>query len=101
MPASGCTVDDAPPRPDRELASRLKPGLQLLACPSVHSDLAPAAALALADEHGSTSCLEISLGKVERFADPQPGSAQNHDQRSQASAIGSVAGGPHDRPARY
>jgi hypothetical protein len=49
-----------------------------------------------AHEHRSAGRVEIGLGKSERFADPKPGSPQDHSQCSQASAVGTIAGGAHD-----
>jgi hypothetical protein len=69
----------------------LQPGHELLPCPAIHTDLAPAAALPLADEHRTAVRVGIGISEIERFADPQPGAPQDHDQRSQPGAVGSVA----------
>jgi len=63
------TVDDAEERPDRQLDSPLKPRLQLLPAPCVHTDLAAASALAATDEQRAAAVIQISFGKRERFLD--------------------------------
>jgi hypothetical protein len=65
--------------------------------PAVHADLAAATALALANDDRSASGVEVGLGQLERFADPQPGPPQQHDERAQASAVRAAAGCAHDR----
>jgi hypothetical protein len=57
------------PRRDRQRGAGGEPGAQLFPAPVVHADLAPAAALAAADQHGSAPVLEIVLGERERLLD--------------------------------
>jgi hypothetical protein len=65
--------------------------------PQVHADLAPAAALAVTDEHRPGARLEVVLGDGERLVDAQPRPPQQHDQGPQAGAVDAVAGLAHDR----
>jgi hypothetical protein len=67
----------------------------LLPHPPVHADLAPAAALAAADEHRSTAAVEVRLAERERLMDAQPGSPEHDNERTQATAVCCVAGGSH------
>src|SRR5215216_3291074 len=59
--AAGGAIDDAEQRPDRQLGTRGEPGAQLFPAPGVHADLAPSAALALADEQRPAVLVEIGL----------------------------------------
>ena len=79
-PARG-TGDDAEHRSDRQLHPRVQPRLKLLERPVVHADLAPAAALAAADEERPAARVEVGLGERERLVDAQAG-APDHGCRS-------------------
>jgi hypothetical protein len=48
---------------------RWSQGLKFLPAPVVHADLAPAPALAAADQQRAAALVEIGLGKRERFLD--------------------------------
>jgi len=80
---------------DRELLADLEPWLELLPRPAVHTDLASLAALPATDEHCAAGLVQIALLKSERFADPQPGAPQQHDQRPESVAVGAVTDGAH------
>jgi hypothetical protein len=90
-------VDHAEERADGELRSDFAPGLELMPCPAVHADLAAATTLSLANDDCAASGVEVGLGQLEGFADPQPGTPQQNDEATQASAVGSIARGAHDR----
>src|SRR2546423_13250463 len=75
----------------------MKPRRQLLPPPSVHPDLAPLAALAMADQDRPSVCIEIALGQSERFADPQTRAPQHDDQATEPDAIRLITGGAHHR----
>jgi hypothetical protein len=92
VPAGGRTVDYAQQRSDRKPGTDLEPRLQLRPVPAVHANLAALAALATPNEDRAASAVEIGLGEVERFADPQPGAPQDHDERPEPSAVGPVTG---------
>jgi hypothetical protein len=89
-------VDHAQRRSDRKLASELKPRVELFPGPAVHPDLAPLAALPAPDEDCATGSVQVALLKGERFADPKPGTPQQHDQRAKPVAIGPVPDRAHD-----
>src|SRR3954463_12800013 len=69
--SSGRAVDDAEQRADRELEAHIDPTLQVLPGPLVHTDLAPAPALAAAHEQGSATVVEVRLVERERVVDPK------------------------------
>jgi hypothetical protein len=75
----------------------VQPRAQLLPAPLVHSDLAPAAAPAAADEDRSAPVVETVLGESERFLDAQPGAPQHDDHRSHAPAVPVIGRVAHDR----
>jgi hypothetical protein len=77
-------VDYAEQRPDRQGGANLKVRVQLIPRPPVHAYLATPPAFASAHGEGSARAVEVGLGEVECFADPQPGSPEHDDQRSQA-----------------
>jgi hypothetical protein len=89
-------VDHAQERSDRELASELKPRVELFPGPAVHSEIAPLAAFPAPDEHGAAASVQVALLKGERFADAQPGAPQQDDQRAESMAIGPVPDRAHD-----
>jgi hypothetical protein len=95
--ASRGAVDHAEERPHRELEPDCVPLPQLLPGPLVHADLAPAAALAAADEQRAAATVEVCLAERESLVDSQPGSLEHDDQRPQAMAVCSLAGGAHPR----
>ena len=68
-PAACRAVDDAEQRADGEFEAALEPGLKFLPAPVVHADLAPAPALAAADQRRAATLVEIGLGERERFLD--------------------------------
>src|SRR3954470_20864348 len=70
-PSPGRAVDDAEQRADRELEAHIDPTLQVLPGPLVHTDLAPAPALAAAHEQGPATVVEVGLVERERRADPK------------------------------
>src|SRR6187551_2625622 len=94
-PASG-SVDDAEQRPDRQLGARGPPGAQLLPAPLVHTDLAPAAALAGANQDRSAPRVEVVLAQRERLLDAQPGAPKHDDHPAQPPPVAVVAGVAHD-----
>jgi hypothetical protein len=49
------------------------------------------------DEDRAAGAVEVGLGERERFADPEPGSPEQRDQRSGPQTVRCVAGGAHDR----
>jgi hypothetical protein len=51
----------------------------VLGGPPVHANLASAAALPHADQHGAAVGIKLGLGDCERFADPQPRAPEHHD----------------------
>jgi hypothetical protein len=79
-----------------ELESLGEPRLRFVPCPGVHADLAPAAALAAADEQGAAPLIEVGFGECEGFVEPETGSPENHDETAEPSAVRGVAGGAHD-----
>jgi hypothetical protein len=96
MAPASRTRDDAQKRADRQLASELEPRLQLLPCPTVHADFAPATALAAPHEHRAAGLVEIAFGQLERLVDPEPGSPEDHDQGPHPAAVRPVARSAHD-----
>ena len=64
-PASGGSMDHAKQRPDRELAAKLEPCVELIPCPAVHPDLASLAALPASDEHGAAVAVQLALQRDE------------------------------------
>jgi hypothetical protein len=96
-PAAGGPVDHAQERADRHCHPEFEPGAEVLPAPRVHADLAPAAALAVADQHRSRARLQVVLGDAERLVDAQPRPPEQHDQGPHAGAVDAVAGLAHDR----
>ena len=80
MPATRRTADDAEERPDGQLESELEPGLEFVPSPRVHSDLAPAPALAAPDQQRAAAVIEIGFDECERLLDAEPGSPEDHNQ---------------------
>jgi hypothetical protein len=72
-PSSGRPVDHAQHRADRQLGADLEPGVKLVPCPPVHSDLAALAALPTPDKHGAAGTVQIAFMEIERFTDSQSG----------------------------
>jgi hypothetical protein len=68
--SSGRAVDDAEQRADRELEAHIDPTLQVLAGPLVHTDLAPAPALAAAHEQRAATVVEVRFVERQRLVDP-------------------------------
>jgi hypothetical protein len=75
-------VDDAKPRPDRQLDAQRDPRTQLLPAPLVHPDLAPPAALAAANHDRPAPLVEVMLGERERLLDAQPSAPEHDDHRA-------------------
>jgi hypothetical protein len=71
-PPGGWPVDYAEQRPDRQGGANLKVRGQLIPRPPVHAYLATPPAFASAHGEGSARAVEVGLGEVECFADPQP-----------------------------
>ena len=67
------------------------------ASPTVHANLPATTAFASANNHGAASGVEIRLGQLERFANPQAGAPQQNDEGAQTSAVGSIARSAHNR----
>jgi hypothetical protein len=94
--AGGRAVDHAQERSDRELASDLEPGVELLPCPAVHPDFAALAAFPVPNEHGAAATVQVALLEGERFTDAQPGTPQQDDQRAKPVSVGTVTDCAHD-----
>jgi len=73
-------VDHAQQRPDREIATNLKPRVELLPCPAVHPDLAPLAAFPSPDAYRAASAATIALLASARSASP-PAGPPPHSER--------------------
>src|SRR5215218_968797 len=93
--AAGGAIDDAEQRPDRQLGTRGEPGAQLFPAPGVHADLAPSAALALADEQRPAVLVEIGLEQRKRLVDAQPGAPEHHDHCPHSIAVAVISGLAH------
>jgi len=94
--SSGCRApDDAQQRSYGKLRTHIEPWLQLTPCPAIHADLAAAAALSLSHQHRAPGPVQISLGEIERFADPQPSTPEDDDQCAQPRTIGATTGCAH------
>jgi hypothetical protein len=65
--------------------------------PLVHTDLAPAPALAAAHEQRAATVVEVRLVERERLVDPQARAPQHDDQAAKPATVAPVAGGAHDR----
>ena len=61
-----------------------------------HADLSTAATLAASNEHRATPAVEVKLGQIERFLDPQPGAPEHSDQSARAVTVQPVAAATHD-----
>jgi hypothetical protein len=96
VPTARCTTDHAQQRSDRQAWPELEPRVELLPRPAVHPDLASLPAFAPADEHGAARTVEISLRKRERFADPESGAPEQHDQRPEAQSVSFLTSHAHD-----
>jgi hypothetical protein len=55
----------------------------------------PNSAWASSDEDRAAEAVEIGLSEREGFADPQPGSPEEHDQRAKALPVRSIADDSH------
>src|SRR5918995_1240729 len=73
------------------------PRARLFAAPSVHADLAAAAALAVAHEHRSAPRVEVALGERECLLHAQATAPEHDDQCPQPPAMAIVGGLAHDR----
>ena len=56
-------VDDAQQRTDREISAHVKPRLELLPSPCVHSDLTAAPTLSAPDQERATALIQITSGE--------------------------------------
>src|SRR3954466_4651107 len=95
--SAGRAVDDAEQLGDRELEAHIDPTLQVLPGSLVHTDLAPAPALAAAHEQGPATLVEVGLVERQRLVNPQARAPQHDDQPAQAATVAPVAGSAHDR----
>jgi hypothetical protein len=77
----GRAVDDARQSADGKGNAVVEPRLELLPGPAVHADLAPLAALAVADQDASGRAVEVTFGEGDRLADSQAGAPQQDDER--------------------
>jgi len=50
----------------------------------------------VAHEYGAARAVEIGLRERERFADPESGAPEQHEQRPEAQTVRSLAGDAHD-----
>jgi hypothetical protein len=96
-PAEGGAVDDAEQRAGRQGGAAGKPGAKLLPAPVVDAGFAAFAALAAPYQQRPTAHIQVGLRQVERFADPQPGAPEDHDQAAQAVAVSAGTGLSHNR----
>jgi hypothetical protein len=96
-PSAGAPVDDAEQRTDWHLLARLQPRLKLLKTPVVHTDLAPAAALAARHKHRATPSVKVEFGQIQRFLDAQPSAPEHDDQAARSRTVQPVAAAAHDR----
>lgn len=94
-PALGRPVDDAQERANAQADADLEPRVEVLPCPQVHPNLAALAAFAAADKDAAADRVQIALSETERFADSQPGSPEQHDQRSRSQTMRLIAGAAH------
>jgi hypothetical protein len=69
----------------------------VLPAPLVHTDLAPAPALAAAHEQCAATVVEVRLVEGERLVDPESRSPQHDDQAAQPAAMAPITGRAHDR----
>jgi hypothetical protein len=79
------------------MAADLEPWFELLPHPPVHPDFAALPALSPPDEDRAAVAVEVALLDGERFADPQAGTAEQHDQRPESMAVSAVTGRAHNR----
>ena len=95
-PSSGRrSVDHAQQRADRSLPADLEPRVELVPCPAVHPDLSALAALSTPDQNGAAGAVEVALLERERFADPQSGTPQQHNQRTKSVTVSAVTDRAH------
>jgi hypothetical protein len=83
--------------PTGQLTTDQHPWLQLRPRPAVHTNLPTATAFAATCQNRAAGGVEVGLGEIERLADPQPGPPQDHDQRPQPGAIGTITRRAHHR----
>src|SRR5213082_3268876 len=95
--AAGGSTEHAEQRANRQPRADLEPRLELLPGPTVHSNLAPLAALAAAHQHGAACPVEIALRQSERLADPQPRTPEHDDHAAQPQSVGAIAARAHHR----
>jgi len=93
--AAGRPVDHAEQRPDRKLGPVMGPRLERRPRPGVHSDRAPLIVLAVPDEDGPATRVEVRLGQRESVRDPKPGTPEHDNQSAQPSTVPSVSGLAH------
>jgi hypothetical protein len=91
------SMDHTEQRPDPQLTTDLEPRIKLVPRPAVHPNLATLAALPAPNEHGAPAAIKIALMEGERFVDSQAGTPQQHDQCTEAMAVGATTECTHDR----
>jgi hypothetical protein len=94
-PTRGRPVNHAQQCADRELAADREPRVELLPRPTVHPDLASLASLPMPDEHSTTGTIEVTFLESERFADPDPGAPEQHNQRTKSATVVAVTDTAH------
>jgi hypothetical protein len=93
---SACRASkDAEERADRQAGADLEPGLELVPCPAVHSDLATFASLAVPDEDRAAIMIQVGFGERERLTDSKTGAPEHDDQTAQTKTIGIVSRRSH------
>jgi len=86
----GGAPENAEQRAYRKAVTDAEPRLELLPGPTVHSDLAPFAALAAAHQHGAACPVEIALLEGESFADPQPCPPKHDNHAAQPETVRAI-----------
>jgi hypothetical protein len=95
--SGGRSVDHAQQCADRKLAADLQPGIELVPCPTVHPDLSALAALFHTGPVPRRGCGRGRSLERQRFADPQSGTPQQHNQRTKSLTLGAVTDRAHHR----
>ena len=95
--SGGRSVDHAQHGADGKLTADIEPGVELVPCPAVHSDLSALAALSTPDEHRAAGAVQVAFLESERFADPKASAPEQHDQRPEPVGVGSVTDTTHYR----
>ncbi len=82
-PSACRTPQNAEQRAGRQVSAEPEPWFELRPGPAVHPDLTTLVTLAVPDEDAAAVGVQIGLVERERFADPQPGPPQHHDDPAQ------------------